>query len=323
MKRLTFRTFAAGLALIGLLGISADFSTATAVAVTKTTKSKKKTNPSSSGADRRAEPAASAPLGKSKHVAKSSTAKKKKKKPKRRTKSKGGVNKGVFTADITTSGRTRTIKSPAATVSALRRAAAARRRAEKTGKADDTFKVVINLNDVQIEFTDPAVAEEACRELVKVLFRARKDRIFLGDIGQIEAADMVVEELPATSGTGSASPPKTKKKRRRISRKQKQQAAAQSNARLLAARRALRFRINMKIQMEVRKNRGRRLSQSRIKQIVQAEIEQARKDGLIPASGQNAGAGSADSGDRGSRVQNYRRELGRAFAKGKRLGAEN
>ena len=311
------RTGTAGLTIVALLGTAIGISAATAVASKKTT-NPKKTPTSSSGLNRQAKSAAFAPLGKSKSSGKSGASAK----PKRHKKSTG-INKGLFALEMTANGRMRTLKSPSAAVTTLRRAAAAKRRADKSGKADDTFKAVINLNGVRVEFTDPAAAEDACRELVKILLHARKERIFLGDIGQIEVADMVGEDTSGTSSGDSTATPKAKTKRRRVTRKQKQKAAAQAAAKRLAAQRTVQLRINMKIQLEVRKNRGRRLSRTRVRQIVQAEIERARQDGLLPAATQDGGFGAAGGRGRASQIEAYRHELGRAFATGKRLDATN
>ena len=179
---------------------------------------------------------------------------------------------GKLEIEVTAGDKTETYEHPSKALRDIGRAVSRTKRA-KEGE-EPVFEAVITLNDQVFNFSDPEAALEACKALAGALRDLPKLKMGLGDLGEIP--EVKPEDQPQQGQ------PQTTKPKGPPSR--------------AAAMAIVRQRINAALQRQMigtgSSGAGLRIpNPTTMQQIVNQELEKARREGLLP-TGANANAGN-------------------------------
>jgi hypothetical protein len=211
---------------------------------------------------------------------------------------KTGPDPGKLEIQVTSGDKSKTYEHPSKALTDISRAAA---RAKKAKEGEEpAFQAEIHLNEQVFTFTDPEAAQEACKALSTAMRELPKLKMGLGDLGAIpEAAAAETTPMPNATGNRPMAP--------------KNQAAATAE---------VRRRINAALQRQLVGTGGGGVSiryptPQQMQQTINAEIEKARAEGLLPAnaSAANAGAGLNVGDPREAKKEALVQTLAFAFAK--------
>lgn len=210
---------------------------------------------------------------------------------------KTGPDPGNLEIQVTSAGKSKSYEHPSKALMDIARAAA---RIKKAKEGDDiSFEAAIHLNDQVFTFTDPEAAQEACKALTTAMRELPKLKMGLGDLGAIPEAAAETTPMPNATGNRPTAP--------------KNQAAAMAE---------VRRRINVALQQQlVGTGRGgvsiRYPTPQQMQQTINAEIEKARAEGLLPANANaaNAGTGVTGGDPREARKEAIVQTLAFAFGK--------
>lgn len=209
---------------------------------------------------------------------------------------KTGPDPGKLEIQVTSGDKSKTYEHPSKAMTDISRAVS---RAKKAKEGEEpAFEAAIHLNDQVFTFTEPDAALEACKSLSLAMRELPKLKMGLGDLGAIPEA--AAEANPMPNGTTRPAAPKN-------------QAAAMAE---------VRRRINNALQQQiVGTGRGgvsiNYPTPQRMQQTINAEIEKARQEGLLPANTNptNVGAGLLGGDPRETKKEAIVQTLALAFGK--------
>jgi hypothetical protein len=188
---------------------------------------------------------------------------------------KTGPDPGKLEIQVTSGDKSKTYEHPSKAISDISRAVTRAKRA-KEGEAL-VFESAIHLNEQVFTFTDPEAALEACKALSTAMRELPKLKMGLGDLGAIpEAKPEETNPMPNATGNRPMAP--------------RNQAAAMQE---------VRRRINIALQRQMVGSGGgiRYPTPQQMQQTINAEVEKARAEGLLPANTNAANAANAFAGD--------------------------
>jgi hypothetical protein len=177
---------------------------------------------------------------------------------------------GKLEITVTSGDKEKSYTHPAKALPDINRALSRAKRA-KEGE-EPIFETAITLNEQLFTFSDPEAALEACKGLAAAMRDLPKLRMGLGDLGEIP--EVKPEEQPAAAGNSDQPKPALSP------------AAAQAE---------VRRRINAALQRQMIGTGSIPNAQS-VQNVVNQELERARREGLLPANGTAANPGGGFAG---------------------------
>lgn len=178
---------------------------------------------------------------------------------------KQGPDPGKLEIHVTSGEKSKTYEHPSKAMSDIARAAS---RAKKAKEGEEqVFEAAFHVNDQVFTFSDPEAAQEACKALSSAMRELPRLRMGLGDLGEIPETAPETEPMPngTTKPMGPISP--------------------------AAAKAEVRRRINLALRRQI-VGTGltiRYPSPAQVQQTINAEVEKARQEGLLPAAGNVGG----------------------------------